>query len=125
MPELPEAETIARQLAIRLAGKTVQRVLVLRRDIVHGDARPLNRLLPGRTVTRVVRRAKRVVLELDPAAELIFHLGMSGRLIVCPGTSRRSSIPTCASPSTTWAASLNPFSPMEERVGRGGLGTHS
>ena len=80
MPELPEAETIARELNTRMRGTTLDRVMVLRRDIVHGDPRPLCRILPGRSVIQVRRRAKRVILDLEPRAELVFHLGMSGQL---------------------------------------------
>lgn len=84
MPELPEAETIARELHTLMRGATLDRVTLRRRDIVHGDPRPLSRILPGRVVLRVRRRAKRVILDLDPHAELVFHLGMSGRLTLQP-----------------------------------------
>ena len=82
MPELPEAETIARELDTLMRGTTLERVTLRRRDIVHGDPRPLSRILPGRVVLRVRRRAKRVIIDLDPTAELVFHLGMSGQLTV-------------------------------------------
>ena len=84
MPELPEAETIARELNRRLAGRTLGRVLLGRNDIVHGDPRPLRVILPGRRIEQVRRRAKRVILQLQPEAELIFRLGMSGRLTLVP-----------------------------------------
>ena len=80
MPELPEAETIVRELAGEVTGRTLGNVHLARRDIVHGDPRPLERLLPGRRVSCVHRRAKRVILDLQPPAQLVFHLGMSGRL---------------------------------------------
>jgi formamidopyrimidine-DNA glycosylase len=83
MPELPEAETIARELDAALAGEPLGRVVVRRQDMVHGDPRPLARSLRNRRVVRVSRRAKRVVLELEPKAELVFRLGMSGRVTVC------------------------------------------
>jgi len=83
MPELPEAETIARQLHRSLAGRTLGQVRLARTDIVHGDPRPLAMLLPGRRVARVSRRAKRVILTLDGGIELVFRLGMTGRMIVC------------------------------------------
>ncbi len=89
MPELPEAETIARELNRRLAGTVLGRVFLSRRDIVHGDPRPLSRLLKGRRVERVRRRGKRVILDLRPGAELVFHLGMSGRLTLAPVPTRR------------------------------------
>jgi len=83
MPELPEAETIARQLHRELAGRKLGQVRLSRRDIVHGDPQPLGKLLPGRRVARVSRRAKRVILTLDGGIELVFRLGMTGRMIVC------------------------------------------
>ena len=84
MPELPEAETIARQLQRDLAGRTLDAVNLGRTDIVHGDPTPLGELLPGRKVVRVYRRAKQVVLELAPPMQLVFRLGMTGRLTVVP-----------------------------------------
>jgi len=83
MPELPEAETIARQLHRAMAGRTLGKVRLARTDIVHGDPRPLGKLLPGRRVASVSRRAKRVILCLDGGIELVFRLGMTGRMIVC------------------------------------------
>ncbi len=84
MPELPEVETIARELQHRLAGATLGRVKLSRTDIVHGDPRPLSKTLPGRSVRAVRRRAKRLILDLQPTAQLLFHLGMSGRLTLVP-----------------------------------------
>ena len=85
MPELPEVETIARQLQAGLAGRSFGRVLHVRSDMVHGANRPLGELLPGLRVRCVRRRAKRVIFELSGcAAEMIVHLGMTGRLLICP-----------------------------------------
>jgi len=80
MPELPEAETIARQLNASITGRTVRCAVVLRSDIIHGDSTPLPQWLPGRRIARVSRRAKRVLLEFESQEQLVFHLGMSGRL---------------------------------------------
>jgi len=82
MPELPEVETIARQLHPLLAGRRLGRVLLARPDIVHAASAPLERALPGRRVVGVSRRAKRVIIRLEPAGDLVFHLGMTGRLTV-------------------------------------------
>lgn len=89
MPELPEAETIARRLHEELAGETLGRATVKRRDILHGDPRPLGRVVSNRRVRRVYRRAKRVIIELASGGsdaehvDLVFHLGMSGQLLLC------------------------------------------
>ncbi len=86
MPELPEAETIARYLHEHLAGATVAGVRVNRRDILHGDPRPLGRIITGRRIHGVSRRAKRVIIRLEPDVALVFRLGMTGRMTLAdPG----------------------------------------
>lgn len=82
MPELPEAETIARELNRQVTDSVIAGARVLRRDVLHGDPRPIGRVVTGLRVQRVYRRAKRVILVLDGGVEIVFHLGMSGRLSV-------------------------------------------
>ncbi len=82
MPELPEAETIARQLHRQLAGKRLGDVYLARTDIVKSPTPDFVQRLCHRGVVRVHRRAKRVVIALDPPGTLIFGLGMTGRLMV-------------------------------------------
>ncbi len=83
MPELPEAETIARELHKQLSNQTLIRVLANRRDVFHGPSKP-ERCLPGKRVVEVFRRGKRVVLRLHPDGLLVVRLGMTGRLTICP-----------------------------------------
>jgi formamidopyrimidine-DNA glycosylase len=82
MPELPEVETVARQLQPLLAGRSVRRVEIL-------DARLRDRALPrvaGRRVVDVSRSGKRVLVEFGPLRRgrdslwLAVHLRMTGRL---------------------------------------------
>lgn len=75
MPELPEVETVRRQLEPRLVGRVV------------GDAWafPSGKFTPaveagGAAIEAVGRRAKYLLLELDDDRQLIIHLGMTGRL---------------------------------------------
>jgi formamidopyrimidine-DNA glycosylase len=82
MPELPEVETIVRGLGPVLTGRRLGAVILARRDVVHGSARDLAKELEGRKVIRVHRRAKRILIDLSGPAQLVFHLGMSGRLTV-------------------------------------------
>ncbi len=79
MPELPEAETIARTLARAVAGSTIRGVRLLRRDLLKtGSPRRLRRLA-GRKIAAVGRVGKYVVLEVPPS-RLVLQLGMSGRV---------------------------------------------
>jgi len=82
MPELPEAETVARALDRSLTGERVAGVRVARRDVIHGDPRPLGRVIRGLRIAAVSRRAKRVIVDFEAGVQLVFHLGMSGRLTV-------------------------------------------
>ena len=83
MPELPEVETIRRQLAPRLTGRTVTEAWAF--PSAKFDQAPG---ATGATVTDVRRRGKYLLLDLRPAvasigpSELVVHLGMTGRLAV-------------------------------------------
>ncbi len=81
MPELPEAETIARELHDRLVGEVVRRVEVLRADVVEGSGRQLSACLRGSTIEGIGRRAKKVVMHMGPSRTLVVSLGMTGRLL--------------------------------------------
>jgi formamidopyrimidine-DNA glycosylase len=83
VPELPEAETIARDIDARARGSTIRGVQVHRRDILApGTTVPrLSSGLQGRRITQVGRRGKNVVLEFDGGWRLIINLGMTGRIV--------------------------------------------
>lgn len=82
MPELPEVETIARGLARHLTGRRIAWAHLMRSDVVHGGPIPLCAALRGRRVRQVCRQGKQVRVALDSGRSLVFHLGMTGRLIV-------------------------------------------
>jgi formamidopyrimidine-DNA glycosylase len=83
VPELPEAETIVRDIRARAVGSRVATVDVPRPDILAPGLTPerLDRALRGRAVTGVERRGKNVVLVFDGALRLVINLGMTGRVI--------------------------------------------
>lgn len=69
MPELPETETIARDLAAVVTGRTIAALQVPRGDVLRGArAETLPALLRGARVAGVRRRAKSIVLDLIVAA---------------------------------------------------------
>ena len=84
MPELPEAETIARGLARCLKDKTIRKVAVrvpaLRRPL---SLRKLRRDAKGRKVTAVRRRDKAIIVELSGRRAILLQLGMTGACRVC------------------------------------------
>jgi formamidopyrimidine-DNA glycosylase len=86
MPELPEVETVCRQLDPELAGRRIERLEVL-------DARwsrpvapaKLGAAVSGRTIEGLKRRGKYLLLRLDRAQTLVMHLRMTGNLILVEG----------------------------------------
>lgn len=91
MPELPETETIARDLHAAIAGSLITDVEVRRRDVLRGVSAPaLRRTLVNRIVTRAWRRAKSVILSLDADAHLVVTPRFTGALILgAPATEDR------------------------------------
>ncbi len=81
MPELPEVETIRRQLARRLPGRRIVAVSVNDPLLVAPLTPPdVAADLEGRTIVRVHRRGKYLLLRLDDGDDLAVHLRMTGRL---------------------------------------------
>ncbi len=85
MPELPEVETVARDLRPRLVGATIvgARSSWARTLRTHSPE-AFAAEVAGRRVEAVGRRAKLVVIELSGEAALTIHLKMTGQLFVVP-----------------------------------------
>jgi formamidopyrimidine-DNA glycosylase len=82
MPELPEVETIVRDIRPALLGRRLDRVSLSHDDVLRGvTRRRLVRALNGSTVRDVFRRAKHAVLDLGER-RLVVQPGMTGSLIV-------------------------------------------
>jgi formamidopyrimidine-DNA glycosylase len=81
VPELPETETIARDLEGLARGLRVESVDVARPDVLRGtDASGLKRRLAGATITSVRRRAKTVCVALDSGDTLLVTPRFTGAL---------------------------------------------
>ncbi|MHB1328836.1 MAG: bifunctional DNA-formamidopyrimidine glycosylase/DNA-(apurinic or apyrimidinic site) lyase [Gemmatimonadales bacterium] len=82
MPELPEVETMVRDLVPLLVGRTIRGARVIRPDVLDGvSARTLTTGLTGATVTTLERRAKNAVIVTD-RKRLVVQPGMTGALFV-------------------------------------------
>jgi formamidopyrimidine-DNA glycosylase len=82
MPELPEVETIVRDIRPALVGRQLGRVSLSHDDILSGvSRRRLLRDLSGATVQSVFRRAKHAVLDLGDL-RLVVQPGMTGSLVI-------------------------------------------
>jgi formamidopyrimidine-DNA glycosylase len=82
MPELPEVETIVRDIRPALLGRRLDRVSLSHDDVLRGvTRRRLMRGLTGATVRDVFRRAKHAVIDFGER-RLVVQPGMTGSLIV-------------------------------------------
>ena len=83
MPELPEVETIVRDLAPRLEGYRIARARLAKTDVLRRVSKPrLLRILQGNTIEEVIRRAKHAVFRLSSGHRLIVQPRMTGSLVV-------------------------------------------
>ena len=83
MPELPETETIARDLDAELRGRTIEAVKVRRADVLReASARTLARRTRGQRIERVWRRAKLVVLDLASGDRIAVQPRFTGALLL-------------------------------------------
>ena len=77
MPKLPEVKTIARGLDAQASGQRIVKArLITPKVLLRGKLE----MLEGRSIRRVVRRAKLLMAMLDNEDTLIFHLKMTGRV---------------------------------------------
>jgi formamidopyrimidine-DNA glycosylase len=81
MPELPEVESVRRQLHPRVVGRRIERV----------EAVPQARFAAvetaqGRSIEALRRRGKYLLAPLDDGRELVMHLGMTGSFRFRGGT---------------------------------------
>lgn len=88
MPELPEVETIVRDLRNGLAGDEIRKVRFLN-DSVWRNGRPKARALTGRRIVDIERKGKHILIHLSGGRTLVVHLKMTGRLTY---ESRRSPV---------------------------------
>ena len=88
MPELPEVETVRRQLAPEVSGRTITSAEVLDERLVRPAApEKVARRLEGRRIEGVDRRGKYLLVRLEGDAVLALHLRMTGNVLLRPGDS--------------------------------------
>jgi formamidopyrimidine-DNA glycosylase len=85
MPELPEVETIRRELGSRITGQNIRGCRVLRPDVI---AFPRTNVfcqhLTNEAISCVTREGKYLIMMLVSGKKLIFHLRLSGTISVKP-----------------------------------------
>lgn len=91
MPELPEVETVVRDLrSAGLPGRKIVGGRVLWAGAVAcPSAAAFRRRIRGRVIRGVRRRGKYLLLELSAGWTLLIHLRMTGRLLLTPASAPR------------------------------------
>jgi len=84
MPELPEVETIKNDLLEKVVGSTITKVTYTTegQNLISKTDQDLTNVLPGRKIIGVERKAKYLVLALSKNDKLVFHLKLTGRILV-------------------------------------------
>lgn len=82
MPELPEVETIRRQLARAIVGATIKDVVVNFAGRLNLPAKKFIQIIKGKKFIGVDRRAKLLIFKLSGGFFILAHLKMSGRFLV-------------------------------------------
>lgn len=86
MPELPEVETVVRDLRPLLVGRALSGVVVGASKLRRAWDGSWEKTIRGERVTLVRRRGKWIVIELAAGPVLLVHLGMTGQLTVAAAT---------------------------------------
>ncbi len=84
MPELPEVETVVRDLRTAVVGRQVVSVQLGHPKVLRFPTPEVfTAVLPGQHFETVTRRGKFIMCQLQSGEELVVHLGMTGHLRVC------------------------------------------
>ena len=87
MPELPETETIARDLNGAISGRRIEKVSVRKADVLREvNPRSMSRRLRHTTILKSWRRAKLVVIDLDSGDRIVVQPRFTGALLIDDGS---------------------------------------
>jgi formamidopyrimidine-DNA glycosylase len=89
VPELPEVETVVRELRPRLVGRRIRCVEAGPHPLRQPWSAAWDTLLRGRRIRDLSRRGKWIIAHLDRDLHLVLHLGMTGQLTVVPARATR------------------------------------
>lgn len=82
MPELPEVETVVRDLRPLLVGQQLAAIRTSRQSLRVKWSKSWEPRLIGSRVDAIRRRGKWILIDLQPAGLLVVHLGMTGQFTV-------------------------------------------
>jgi formamidopyrimidine-DNA glycosylase len=80
VPELPEVESLRQMLARSIVGRAFRHTTVREARLRRSVSGELASAIGGRTIERIGRRAKYLLVEVGGGRVMLVHLGMSGSL---------------------------------------------
>jgi len=86
MPELPEVETVVRDLRPLLVGRVIRAARASRHKLRRPWNAKWNAMIENQRVEAIRRRGKWILVDLDGTAVLRVHLGMTGQFTVVGGS---------------------------------------
>lgn len=83
MPELPEVETIKTAIERHIGNARIDDVIIRNRRLRLPVPDDTEERLRNRRITGYRRRAKYILIHLDNGLSIIWHMGMSGKVLIC------------------------------------------
>ena len=80
MPELPEVEIVKQSLAKKIQQKKIKKVIIKNRNLRFKIPLKFEKLLQNRTIKKVTRFSKYLILNFSDSSFCLIHLGMSGTI---------------------------------------------
>ncbi len=92
MPELPEVETVKKELEKAVLGKRIKEACVYAAKIIREPSvDKFKKGVKGAVIKKILRKGKLLILELSNGKSLAIHLKMTGQLIY-PGDTKKSRV---------------------------------
>ncbi|MFZ5801477.1 MAG: bifunctional DNA-formamidopyrimidine glycosylase/DNA-(apurinic or apyrimidinic site) lyase [Candidatus Omnitrophota bacterium] len=92
MPELPEAETLKRELEAAVLNQKIVEVFIRTPKVIRAPAaKDFAKAAAGAIIQTIIRRGKALILRLSNHKDLVIQLGMTGQLIY-PGAAKSSRV---------------------------------
>ena len=83
MPELPEVETIRKQLEDEVVNRKIKEVIVKDKRIIKGiTPQNFKSNIEGKSIKEILRRGKVLIIKLDKSLFIVIHLRISGWIIL-------------------------------------------
>jgi formamidopyrimidine-DNA glycosylase len=91
MPELPEVETVVRDLRPLIGGRRITSVTASAKPLRSPWRTEWSEMVVGKRIKALRRRGKWIIIELSGGDHLLAHLGMTGQLCVSQPSAPRES----------------------------------